>query len=136
MLFSTSNNPMCHMFLILSYVCIFLSEPYLSLIPFSSCISSITVLPAMPSTTSNTSSQMPPVNGRTPNNPTKQHLPWSGYISTLLPSPCCQQPLPPLAACCSPLAVQCWCWPLPLDAWSVIRLGSVRHPLSEQNKIR
>jgi hypothetical protein len=34
MLFGTSNNPMCHMILILSYVYIFLSEPYLSIIPF------------------------------------------------------------------------------------------------------
>jgi hypothetical protein len=71
MLFSTSNNPMCHIFLILSYIYIFLSEPYLSIIPFSFCVSSITVSPAMPSTTSNTSSQMPSVNGRQPNNPAK-----------------------------------------------------------------
>jgi hypothetical protein len=35
MLFGTSNNPMCHTFLILSYVYIFLSESYLSLILFS-----------------------------------------------------------------------------------------------------
>jgi hypothetical protein len=47
MLFGTSNNPMCHIFLILSYVYIFLSESYLSLILFSSCVSSITVSPAM-----------------------------------------------------------------------------------------
>jgi hypothetical protein len=99
MLFGASNNPMCHMFLILSYIYIFLCEPYLSIIPFSSCVSSITVSPAMPSTTSNTSSQTPSVNGRQPNNPTTQHLPWSGNVSTLMP-PCCQQPLPPLAACC------------------------------------
>jgi hypothetical protein len=91
--FWTSSNPMCHMFLILSYIYIFLSEPYLSIIPFSSCVSSITVSQAIPSTTSNTSSQTPSVNGRQPNNPTKQHLPWSGIASTLLP-PCCQ-PLPP-----------------------------------------
>jgi hypothetical protein len=39
----------------------------------------------MPSTTSNTSSQTPSVNSRQPNNPTKQHLPWSGNVSTLLP---------------------------------------------------
>jgi hypothetical protein len=32
--FGTSNNPMCHIFLILSYVYIFLSESYLSLILF------------------------------------------------------------------------------------------------------
>ncbi len=32
MLFGTSNNPMCHIFLILSFVYIFLSEPYLSII--------------------------------------------------------------------------------------------------------
>ena len=32
MLFGTSNNPMCHIFLILSYVYIILSESYLSLI--------------------------------------------------------------------------------------------------------
>jgi hypothetical protein len=119
-LFSISNNTMCHMFMILSYIYIFLSEPYLSIIPFSSCLSSITVSPAMPSTTSNTSSQMPSVNGRQPNNPTKQHLPWSGNVSTLLP-PCCQ-PLPPLAACCLPLATQRWCLPSLLNAWSVIRL--------------
>ncbi len=89
MLFGTSNNPMCHIFLILSYVYIFLSESYLSLILFSSCISSITVSLAMPSTTSNTSSQMPSVKGWYPNNQTKQHLPcWSVNVSTLLPS-CC-----------------------------------------------
>ena len=87
----------------------FLSESYLSLILFSSCVSSITVSPAMPSITSNTSSQTPSVNGRQPNNPIKQHLPWSGNVSTLLP-PCCQ-PLPPLSACCLPLTAQCWCWP-------------------------
>ncbi len=63
MLFGTSNNPMCHIFLILSYVYIFLSESYHSHILFSSCISSITVSLAMPSTTSNTSSQTPSVNG-------------------------------------------------------------------------
>ncbi len=93
MLFGTSNNPMYHIFLVLSYVCIFLSESYLPLILFSSCISSITVSPAMPSTTSNTSSQMPSVNGWYPNNQTKQHLPWSVNVSTLLPL-CC----PPAAS--------------------------------------
>ena len=93
MLFGTSNNPMCHIFLILSYVYIFLPESYLSLILFSSCISSITVSLAMPSTTSNTSSQTPSVNSRQPNNRTKQHLPWSVNVSTLLP-PCC----PPAAS--------------------------------------
>jgi hypothetical protein len=36
MLFGTSNNPMCHIFLILSYVYIFLSESYLYLISFFS----------------------------------------------------------------------------------------------------
>ena len=35
MLFGTSKNPMCHIFLILSYVYIFLSESYISLISFS-----------------------------------------------------------------------------------------------------
>ncbi len=88
MLFGTPNHPMSHIFLIFSYLYIFLSESYLSLILFSSCISSITVSPAMPSTTSNTSSQTPSVNGWYPNNQTKQHLPWSVNISTLLP-PCC-----------------------------------------------
>jgi hypothetical protein len=119
-LFGTSNYPMCHIFLILSKVNIFLFEPYLSIIPLSSCISSFTVALAMPSTTSYTSSQTPSVNDCHPNNTIKQHLPWSGNISTLLPR-CCQ-PLPQLAAHCSPLAAQHWCWPLPLDAWSVIRL--------------
>ncbi len=93
MLFGTSNNPMCHIFLILSYVYIFLSESYISLILFSSCISLITVSPAMPSTISNTSSQAPSVNRWYPNNTTKQLLPWSVNISTLLP-PCC----PPAAS--------------------------------------
>jgi hypothetical protein len=93
---------------------------HIFLFPFSSCVSSITVSLAMLSTTSNISSQSPSVNGSQPNNPTKQHLSWSGNVSTLLP-PCCQ-PLPPLAACCSLLATQRWCWPLPLNAWSVIRL--------------
>ncbi len=41
------------------------------LISFSSCVSLITVSPAMPSTTSNTSSQMPSVNGWHLNNTTK-----------------------------------------------------------------
>ncbi len=85
MLFSTSNNLMCHIFLILSYVYIFLSESYLSLILFPSCVSSITVSPAMPSTTSKTSSQMPSINGWYSNNQTKQHLPWSVNVSSLLP---------------------------------------------------
>ncbi len=62
MLFGTSNNPMCHIFLILSYVYIFLSDSYISLIPFSSRVSLITVSLAIPSTISNTSSQMPSVN--------------------------------------------------------------------------
>ncbi len=93
MLFGTSNNPMCHIFLILSYVYIFLSESHLSLIPFSSCVSSITVSPTMHSTTSNTSSQTTSVKGWYPNNWTKQHLPWSVNVSTLLP-PCC----PPAAS--------------------------------------
>ncbi len=88
MLFGTSNNPMCHIFLILSYVYILFSESYLSLTLFLFYGSSITVSPAMPSTTSNTSSQMPSVNGWYSNNQTKQHLPWSVNISTLLP-PCC-----------------------------------------------
>ncbi len=93
MLFGTSNNPMCHIFLILSYVYIFLSESHLSLILFSSCVSSITVSLAMPSTTSNTSSQTPSDHGCHPNNQTKQHLPWSVNVSSLLP-PCC----PPAAS--------------------------------------
>ncbi len=38
-LFGTSNYPMCNMFLILSLVYIFLSELYLFIIPFSSCVS-------------------------------------------------------------------------------------------------
>ncbi len=87
----------------------------------------------MPSTTSNTSSQTPSVNGRQPNNPTKQHLPFTGNFSTLLP-PCCQQPLPPLAARCLLLVPQSWCWPLPLDVWSVIWFWSVRHPMSKKKK--
>ncbi len=120
MLFGTSNNPMSHMFLILSHIYIFLSEPYLSIVLFSSHVSSITVSPAMPFTTSNTSSQMPSVNDRQLNNPTIQHLPWSGNVSTPLPPWC--QPRPPSAACCSLLAVQRWCWPSLLNAWSVIRL--------------
>ncbi len=91
--FSTSNNPMCHIFLILSYVYIFLSESYISSIPFSSHVSLITVSLAMPSTISNTSSQTPSVNGWYPNNTTKQHLPWSVNLSTLLPT-CC----PPAAS--------------------------------------
>jgi hypothetical protein len=93
MLFGTSNNPMCHIFLIFSYGYIFLSESYLPLILFSSCLISINVSPAMPSTTSNTSSQMPSVNGWYSNNQTKQHFPWSVNVSTLLP-PCC----PPAAS--------------------------------------
>ncbi len=52
----------------------------------------------------------------------------------LLP-PCCQ-PLPSLAAHCSKLATQCWCWPSPLNTWSDIRLWSMHRPLSKQNKIR
>jgi hypothetical protein len=120
MLFGTSNNPMCLIFLILSYMYNFLSEPYLSISPFSFCVSLITVSLAVPSTISNTSSQMPSVNGRQSNNPTKQHLPFTGNASTLLP-PCCQ-PLPSLAACCLLLAVQRQCWPSPHDTWSVIWL--------------
>ncbi len=125
MLFGTSNYPICHIFLILftyTFSCL------------NHIFSSITISPAMPSTTSNSSSQTPSVNGRQPKNPTKQHLPWSGNVSTLLP-PCCQ-PLPLLAACCLPLAAQCWCWPLPLYAWPVIQLWSVHRSLSKQNKIR
>ncbi len=62
-------------------------------------------------------------------------------ISTLLlpccppAAPCCQ-PLPSLATRCLPRAAQRWCWPSPLNAWAVIRLWSVRSPLSKQNKIR
>ncbi len=93
MLFGTSYNPMCHIFLILSYVYIFLSKSYMSIIPFSSRISLVIVPPTMPSTISNTSSQMPSVNGWYPNNTTKQHLPWSVNVSTLLPL-CC----PPAAS--------------------------------------
>ncbi len=93
MLFGTSNNLMCHIFLILSYVYIFLSKSYPPLILFSSCVSSITFSLAMPSITSSTSSQMPSVNGWYPNNQTKQHLPRSVNVSTLLP-PCC----PPAAS--------------------------------------
>ncbi len=47
-------------------------------------------------------------------------------------SPCCQ-PLPSLAAHCSPLTAQRWCWPSPLDTLSVIWLWSVHRPLSKQN---
>ncbi len=62
----------------------------------------------------------------------KQCFPWSVNISTLLPPYC--KPLPPLAACCSPLADQHWCWPLPLDTWSNIQLWSVHRPLSKHKK--
>ncbi len=93
MLFGTSNNPMCHIFLILSDLYIIFSESYISWIPFSSRVSSITVSPAMRSTTSNTSTQMPSVNGWYPNNTTKQHLQWSVNVSTQLPL-CC----PPAAS--------------------------------------
>jgi hypothetical protein len=151
MLFSPSNSPMCHIFLILSYVYIFLSESHISLIPFSSCVSSITVSPAMPSTMFNTSSQMPSVNGWYPNNTTKQHLPLSVNVSTLLP-PCC-----PPAASNFPHWLLTACL-LPPNAGvghshltpgqssnfdqcaahcpNKIRLWSVRHPLSKQNIIR
>ncbi len=57
------------------------------------------------------------------------------HPAALLLPPCCQ-PLPSLATHCSPLPAQCWCWPLPPDTWSVIRLWSVCPPLSEQNEIR
>jgi hypothetical protein len=33
------------------------------------------------------------------------------------------------------LAAQRWCWPSLLDTWSVIRVRSVRRPLSKQNKV-
>ncbi len=131
-LFGTSNNPMCHIFLILSYVYIFFSKSCISLNPCSSCISSITVSPAMPSTTSNTSSQtIPQQHNKTTPPKVSQRL----YPAAPLLPPCCQ-PLPSLALHCFPLAAQCWCWPLLLNTWSVIRLQSMRHPLSKQNKIR
>ncbi len=116
------NIPMCHIFLILSYVYTFLSESYLSLIPFSSRVSSITVSPAMPSSTSNTSSQTPSVNGCHPNNPTKHHLQWSVNVSTLLP-PCC--PLLPATSLTSRLLLPA-CRPTLVLAIAARRL--VSHP--------
>ncbi len=124
MLFGTSNNPMCHIFLILSYVYIFLSKSYLSLILFSSCVSLITVSPAMPSyhiqhIITNAICQwlilQQPHKTTPPMVSQRLHPP-----APLLP-PCCQ-PLPSLSAQYLPLAAQCWCWPSPLDTWSVIRL--------------
>ncbi len=103
------------------------------LIPFSSCVSLITVSPAMPSTTSNTSSQMPSVNSWHLNNTTKQHLPWP--INRQAMFSCCCPPaashLPPLAAHCLPLAAQHWCWPAPIAAWLLVShpLRSVPHSL-------
>ncbi len=93
MLFSTFNNPMYHIFLILSYVYIFLSESCISLIPFSSRVSLITVSPAMPSTISNTSSQTPSVNGWYSNNTTKN----TSYGQSMSP-PCCPPAAPLLPA--------------------------------------
>jgi hypothetical protein len=79
------------------------------LIPFYSCVSLITISPAMPSTTLNTSSQMPFTNSWHLNNTTKQHLPWP--INRQAMSPLCYPPatshLPSIAACCLPLATQC-----------------------------
>ncbi len=68
--------------------------------------------------TSNTSSQTPSVNGWYPNNQTKQRLPWSVNVSTLLTLlPPSRQPIPSLASHCLPLAAQRWYWPSPLDTW-------------------
>ncbi len=113
---------------------------FFPLIPFSSCVSLITVSLAMPSTTSNTSSQMPSVNGWHLNNTTKQHLPWLINRQTMSP-PCCPPAtshLPPLAACCLPLATQHWCWPGPIATWFLVShlLQSVPRSLSKPNKIR
>ncbi len=100
----------------------------------------ITVSLAMPSTTSNTSSQTPSVNNWQPNNTIKQHLPWP--INRHAMSPPCYPPaasnLPPLTTCCLPLAAQCWCWPAPIAAWRLVShpLRSVRRSLSKQNKKR
>ncbi len=93
--FGTSNNPMCHIFLILSYVYIFLSESYLSLILFCSCISSITVSPVMSSTTSNTSSQTLSVNGWYPTPTTEQNN--TSHGQSTFP-PCCPPASPLLPA--------------------------------------
>jgi hypothetical protein len=124
----------------------FLSKPYLSLIPFSSCISLITVSLAMPSTTSDISSQTPSVNDWQPINTTKQHLPWPIDRQAMSP-PCCPPAtshLPPLAAHCLllaacrlPLAAQCWCWPAPIAAQCLVShpLLSVCCLLSKQYKV-
>ncbi len=58
--------------------------------------------------------------------------PWYPPAAPVLPATSLTSCLP----WCLPLAAQRWCWPLPLDTWSVIRLWSVHRPLSEQNKWR
>jgi hypothetical protein len=120
---------MCLIFLILTYVYIFLPEPYLSIIPFSSCISSITVSQAMPSTTSNTSSQMPSVNGRKPYNPNKTTPPINRQ---------CLHPAAPLLPATSPISclLLTSCHPMLVLAIAARRLVSQPALISAQPTVQ
>jgi hypothetical protein len=101
MLFSMSNNPMCHIFLILSYVYIFLSESYISLIPFFSlhqfnhCLTGNAFYHIQHIITNAICQQLIPQqhNKTTPPMVSQRLHP----AAPLLP-PCCQ-PLPSLAPC-------------------------------------
>ncbi len=138
MLFGTSNNPMCHIFLILSYVyislvwIIYFFNPFFFSYQSNHCLTGNAFYHIQHIITNAICQRLiPQQHNKTTPPMVSQCL---HRAAPLLP-PCSQQ-LSSLAAHCLPLAAQCWCWPLPLDTWSVIRLWSVRHPLSKQNKIR
>ncbi len=123
MLFGTSNNPMCPIFLILSYAYIFLHESFLFLIDFFShqfnhCLTGNAFYPIQHIITNAICQRLIPQQPKKTTPPmVRQRL---HPAAPLLPP--CSQPLPSLAAPCLPIAAQCWCWPSPLDTWSVIRL--------------
>jgi hypothetical protein len=123
MLFGTPNNPMCHIFLILSSVYIFLSESYISLIPFLLrqfylCFTGNAFYHIQHIITNAICQWLIPQqhNKTTPPMVSQRLHPAAPLL------PLCCQPLPSLAAHCSLLAAQRWCWPLPPDTWSVILL--------------
>ena len=100
MLFGTSNNPMCHIFLILSYIYIFFSESYISLSPFFSrqfnhCLTGNAFYHIQHIITNAICQRViPQQHNKTTPPMVSQHL---HPAAPLLP-PCCQ-PLPSLAAC-------------------------------------
>jgi hypothetical protein len=114
--FGTYNFPMCHNFLIPSYVYIFLPElylpsnPYFFLHQFNHCLTGNAFYHIQDITTNAICQWLA-------SQQQNKTTPPMAINRQAMSPPCCPPAashLPPLAAHCSPLAAQCWCWPAPI----------------------